>query len=489
MKMWMNGLVMGCLVFSCHWVTATPPSETMFSVEDPRGDDFGTGMIRYPSNNFFREGDLDLLRFTATAHKKGTWFEAEFANRIKSPENEITSLGAEPLKNFVKYDFFTINIDIYIDTDGRSGSGNRTTLPGRKIEVADETAWEKAILVTPRPLIAKSLLKKQMSKARIAQEEAVKGKISDDGQNTLKGEVEQVLDQQFYFPTQIKVRNRKLRFFVPNSFLGGKAQPEWRYLVLVSGADPEMRVNLKFLHRKDKGLMILPVDTGRPRDTFGLDFKADVNQPPIVDVLHPSVAEQKRLLSDFDHLVGRLSRLAGIQANAPGKVVSAPKAEMTAKRKKTAPAKPSPTAKAATPEPVTQTATAREAPSVKPNQQVTPPKSQRKSKPTVAARPKPVEKPEPVDPPSKPAESRPVVETTTPPTSNETAAAVTQSQQKAAQSLPSQFDQLLEKPEEKEQDLKRTVTERLRELEGLLKEKLITQEEYEQLRRKILSEL
>ena len=44
-------------------------------------------------------------------------------------------------------------IDIYIDQDGRPGSGLTRALPGRHIAIDSRTAWEKVLVVTS-PAIA-----------------------------------------------------------------------------------------------------------------------------------------------------------------------------------------------------------------------------------------------------------------------------------------------------------------------------------------------
>jgi hypothetical protein len=66
-----------------------------------------------------------------------------------------------------------------------------------------------------------------------------------------------------------------VRFFVPSSFLGGAARDTWGYLVSVSSAELEQRVDVRgtlgFGESRPDRLMILPVtpDAGATRSAAG----------------------------------------------------------------------------------------------------------------------------------------------------------------------------------------------------------------------------
>jgi hypothetical protein len=66
-------------------------------------------------------------------------------------------------------------------------------------------------------------------------------------------------------------------------------------------------------------LMVIPAARGRHRDRFGIVNDSDGNQPPVIDVLAPSIDEQKRMLSDYDT---RVDRLAAARAISPAGTIS-----------------------------------------------------------------------------------------------------------------------------------------------------------------------
>jgi hypothetical protein len=134
-------------------------------------------------------------------------------------------------------------------------------------------------------------------------------------------QVEAQLQQQFLFPNKIRIRgNREIEFFVPNEFLGGNADPDWGYSVFVTGCEVEQLSKVVNLTPGQFSLMVIPAAIGRHSDRFGIVNDGDINQPPVIDVLAPSVAEQQRALSDYNVVEERLAAVPGI---SPGGVVSA----------------------------------------------------------------------------------------------------------------------------------------------------------------------
>ena len=95
-----------CLLLVCF--QAFPAfAGKLFSVSDPRGDDHGGGKIVYPQRNDFNKGDLDLTEFSAESDDKGTWFEARFANPVRSPKGVMSRFSPTPLTSFIHQDFYT----------------------------------------------------------------------------------------------------------------------------------------------------------------------------------------------------------------------------------------------------------------------------------------------------------------------------------------------------------------------------------------------
>ncbi len=413
-----HGLILGLLGASYAFSADKP----YFTISDPRGDDFGAGAIRYPSSDSFGPGDLDLLEFSAAPGGKGVWFEVKFASRVREPGQRTSRVSNVPLSELIQYDFFNLNVDVYIDTDGKPGSGNVTTLPGREIEITSDTAWEKAVLLTPRPSEARSILRGYMTRVEQARREAESGSLKSGAEKAMKADVKKLLDEQFHFARRISVNGRTIRFFAPYDFLGGEPKPHWKYLVLVTGCDPEQEMKLSFLKKKSPGLMMMPLGGGRPFESFQVETDSDLDQPPIIDALLPTIEMQQKLLADYDAVSGRFAVLPAIsmqtEANMQQSVVAAavaPKASVAA----------------------------RDVPQlkVKPGQ------------------PKPPQK-------AKPAPAAPPVRVVAKPST----------------------DALLkgQKPLKKEG---RSAAERLKELKSLLDQNLITQEEYEKLRTKILEDI
>ena len=298
--------------------TASGPAfaDPLFTLTDPRGDDHGGGEIVYPGRSDFEQGDLDLLALSADAVEDGTRFEARFANRIRSPKDKI-SYDNTRLTSLVHEDFYTINLEIYIDTDAEPHSGNVEIMPGRKAVVAGECAWEKAVIVTPRPQVAETLLEDFLVKEKKAAFKARHGRIPKEETKKIKKNVEADVKGRFFFPNRIEVWGRSMRFLVPGDFLSSPPGNRWRYVVVVTGADPEpsMDININLLnYKRTSPLMMIPVEAGRSRNVFGLESGADPEQSPIIDLLLPTAELQSRLLGDYDVVAGRPARLTGVTA-------------------------------------------------------------------------------------------------------------------------------------------------------------------------------
>ena len=122
------------------------------------------------------------------------------------------------------------------------------------------------------------------------------------------------VDQSIFFPTNIRVSGREIRFFVPNRFLGGTASGDWAYSVVVTGADVEQLGKVVSVTPGEFSLMVIAAAPGRHMDRFGIVRDADPNQPPVIDLLAPSVEEQRRALSDYDV---RIDRFAAVPGHSP----------------------------------------------------------------------------------------------------------------------------------------------------------------------------
>lgn len=180
--------------------TGTTVGDRIFRLEDPAGDDTGPGTFTYPSNPVFVPGCFDLLSVEATDAGEHVEFAIRLGADLQDPWN------GSP----VGYDLQ--NIDIYVDT--RADGGFTELLPGRRALVADEFAWDRAILASGRTdVIASDVAAKVSAEMR----EALFVALTEDQ----------------------SVAGDTLTVRVPRSFLGD-FQPGWAIQVIVTGSEGNM---------------------------------------------------------------------------------------------------------------------------------------------------------------------------------------------------------------------------------------------------------
>jgi len=178
-------------------------------------------------------------------------------------------------------------------------------VPGRLAEVDRGTAWEKAILLTPRPHEARGEIKRILMRNLNEETRKDDATMSDQEAAALKAQIPGDVEDRIFFPSQIRVRGNKISFFVPASFLGGAAKDTWSYVVATSGANVLQSLDLNRVLGRDSGkedsLMILPISPGRWQDRFGGGRENAANQPPLVDIIVPKgTRPQESVLQDFD---------------------------------------------------------------------------------------------------------------------------------------------------------------------------------------------
>jgi hypothetical protein len=278
--------------------------KAIFSLSDPRGDDHGDGNFVYPLNEDLDEGELDLISLKAEADGDGTSFEATFAKPVRVPGREaIDDLGTS-LDTVARFGFYTMNLDIYIDTDRVPGSGAVSTLPGRLATIDPGSAWERAIVLTPRPHEARGELKRMMNRAVKDEIKKEDSTLEEEDAAAMQAQIPIDVEERIFFPTKVKVRGNKVTFFVPGAFLGGPAKDSWSYVVAVSGANVLQSFDIsRALGRqtdKEEALMILPVSPGKWNDRFGGGRENAAIQPPLVDIVVPEGKKQENVLGNFD---------------------------------------------------------------------------------------------------------------------------------------------------------------------------------------------
>ncbi len=265
--------------------------QPLVTISDPSGDDRGDGTLVYPQRADFTPGDLDLQQLKISRDENGFWFEAMFKNPIRDPAGVTEAVSSESLANFARKGFYQFNLDVYVDTDRIRDSGNTFTLPGRHVRIDPEYAWEKAVILTPRP----ELMRQQLLAA-----------LTEQYPERTRAETEASVDQSMYFPTRIRVRGRSVSFFVPAGFFAGSNGTDWAVTALVTGALTTIPADLSLfpsaktpLEKLQLGVM--QPEAGHPGNTFGY---SGVMPGPVVDMLSPSVDQQMRQLAAKDDLTG-----------------------------------------------------------------------------------------------------------------------------------------------------------------------------------------
>jgi hypothetical protein len=288
---------------------------TIFELSDPRGDDHGDGSLLYPFNDDYAPGDLDMVSFRARRGDHGTWFEAVFARPVRVPDERVIDALGTSLASAARFGFYTFNLDVYIDTDRQPGSGGIHALPGRKARIAPEAAWDRAILLTPRPHAARGELKRILLRTLEDELDQGRAELGEDQAETMRRRIPLDVEERVFFPTLVRVRGRTIEFFVPDSFLGGPAEATWSYVVAVSGANIlqsfDLTGKLGLSEESDEALMILPLAEGRSTQYFGGRERAPL-QPPLVDILVPHGAEQETVLRSYDPTERLPAELLGV---------------------------------------------------------------------------------------------------------------------------------------------------------------------------------
>jgi len=302
-------LVAGLLLGAAGPAAAAEP---LFVLEDPKGDDHGSGVLIYPDRDDMERGDLDLVRFSAEQRSDGVWFIVEMAQPVRSPVGRVTELGQTPIDRLARNGFYTFNVDIYIDIDRIAGAGEKTAVPGRGVAVDRNFAWEKAIVLTPRPDIARTMLQMHYDEQFEAELRAEKGRASKDDLKDVEGRSEKRVNDLYFFPNKVRINGRQIEFLVPTEFLGGAPGKSWAYTVLVTGADIEQTGRPGQLSPKRPAMLTMSVARGVRYSQWGIRGDADESTPPVVDLLAPDPDTQPAVLANFDMVAGRLADVPGV---------------------------------------------------------------------------------------------------------------------------------------------------------------------------------
>jgi carbohydrate-binding DOMON domain-containing protein len=108
------------------------------SFKDPTGDDNGPGKYTYPTDPVYKPGSFDLTELKVKESGGKVNFEVSVNSALEDPWG-------------MKVGFAVQMVFIFIDTDGKEGSGNTKGLPGLNIAFAPKDAWDRVVILSPQP--------------------------------------------------------------------------------------------------------------------------------------------------------------------------------------------------------------------------------------------------------------------------------------------------------------------------------------------------
>ena len=108
------------------------------TLTDPTGDDDGPGGYIYPTDAVYTPGSFDLTELQVKAKGKNIEFKTTVKQRLDDPWGMDVGFAVQMMF-------------IFIDTDGKEGSGHTEGIPGLNIQFAPSDAWEKVVILSPQP--------------------------------------------------------------------------------------------------------------------------------------------------------------------------------------------------------------------------------------------------------------------------------------------------------------------------------------------------
>lgn len=273
------------------------------TIADPAGDDDGDGTLSLPRDSAFAPGDLDLRALRIAAEGDGLRVEATFANPVRHPSTARgPGLGSEDLSVFARRGFYAFNLDLYLDLDRVAGAGMTATLPGRGARIDAAHAWDKAVVLTPRPELMRRQLREALAATGVIAEAALDAE----------------LDRRVFFATDVRVRGRTVSFAVPGRFVTPAQAGAASVVGLVTAAKLAVEADLGAAFARGAAvptLGALQPAPGQPQD--GVGYRGDkAPATAVLDLLAPNAAQQKAQLAAGAVLTG-LSRENGFGATVP----------------------------------------------------------------------------------------------------------------------------------------------------------------------------
>jgi carbohydrate-binding DOMON domain-containing protein len=122
-------------VVSLSLLSAATAQEVAF--QDPAGDDSGPGTYSYPTDTVYKPGSFDLTGFALKVKGDKATVEVSVNSNLEDPWRMGTGFSVQM-------------VFVFIDTDGKEGSGFTRGLPGTNVTFAPKDAWDKCIILSPQ---------------------------------------------------------------------------------------------------------------------------------------------------------------------------------------------------------------------------------------------------------------------------------------------------------------------------------------------------
>jgi len=201
------------------------------SFTDAVGDDFGPGSYTYPTNPVYTAGSFDMTAFRVTEDGKNYKFEVDVAEDLADEWNTGAGFSVQM--------FF-----VFVD----AGQGKNTeALPGLNVRFADDSAWEKVVIMSPQ---SARRVKAETRKAR-------------------------KLRSSIIIPESTQGSGRTITSIVPKSELSGNPS-NWKVQVVVQS-------NEGFPDGKD--MLTRQVNSSNGEHRFGGGDDSKKCDPHVIDIL------------------------------------------------------------------------------------------------------------------------------------------------------------------------------------------------------------
>ncbi len=178
-------------------LAAPAAADEVVVLEDPSGDDDGSGKVVYPTDAVYERGSFDLRKLTVDVDGDDTKLSIRLGTKVKDPWNS---------KEWDGNGFSVQMVFVFLDTDGKPGSGFDRGLPGLNVTFDPAGAWDRVVVLSPQP------------------------------PKRIRSEIEQKAGEfakAIVIPRKTRARGKEIFGLVKTADLGGKPTAGWGYQVVV----------------------------------------------------------------------------------------------------------------------------------------------------------------------------------------------------------------------------------------------------------------